>query len=152
MLVIRRSPNREHSSAQPYPEPVPTSRTPSSLDSRPCRYDHAEAHFALGMSLGRLDQFDDAAEHVAKAASLGDRQALDMLPNIGADDCRTCSRAVRFSQIDNPDADITVGTHGIGWTCADCRTVLCGICVSGGQAGPFVRACPDCGGRLRILT
>ncbi|GGT84229.1 tetratricopeptide repeat protein [Streptomyces coeruleorubidus] len=116
------------------------------------RPDHAAAHFALGMSLGRLDEFDDAAEHIAKAASLGDRQALDMLPNIGADYCRTCGRAARFGQIDDQDADIVIGTIGGGWTCADCRTVLCGPCISGGRAGPFVRACPDCGGRMLVLT
>jgi Flp pilus assembly protein TadD len=116
------------------------------------RPDHAEAHFALGMSLGRLDQFGDAAEHVAKAASLGDRQALDMLPNIGADYCRTCGRAARFSKMDNPDADIIVSSPGFGWTCADCHTVLCDTCLTGGQEGLFIRACPDCRGRLRVLT
>jgi len=113
---------------------------------------HAEAHFALGMSLGRLDEFDDAAEHIAKAASLGDRQALDMLPDIGADYCRTCGRAARFGQVDNPDATIIIGIQGIGWTCADCHTILCGTCVSGGQGGLFSRACPNCGGRLEVLT
>ncbi|MEO3752749.1 tetratricopeptide repeat protein [Streptomyces sp. B6B3] len=116
------------------------------------RPDHAAAHLALGMALGRLDQFDDAAEHVAKAASLGDPQALDMLPKIGADYCRTCDRAVHISQVRNPDADIIVGAVRMGWTCADCHTVVCSTCVSGGRAGPFVRACPDCGGRLRVLT
>ncbi|TDD84415.1 tetratricopeptide repeat protein [Actinomadura rubrisoli] len=117
------------------------------------RPDHAEAHFALGMSLGRQHQIDDAVEHIAKGASLGDRKALDMLPKLGADYCRTCSGAARFGQIDNPDADIIVGTHdGFGWTCADCRTVLCGTCVSGGHARSFVLVCPSCGGRLRPLT
>jgi tetratricopeptide (TPR) repeat protein len=116
------------------------------------RPDHAAAHFVLGVSLGRLDRFDEAEEHVAKAAWLGDRQALDRLPTIGADYCRTCGRAARFGQIDNPDADIIVGAFGGGWTCADCHTVLCGTCVSGGQGRLFVRACPDCGGRLRVLT
>ncbi|GAA4704453.1 Tetratricopeptide repeat-containing protein [Promicromonospora umidemergens] len=116
------------------------------------RPDHADAHFALGVALGRLDQLDDAADHIAKAASLGDRQALDMLPNIGADYCRRCGRAARFGQINNPDADIFVGSIGIGWACTGCRTILCGTCVSGGQAESWVLACPSCGGRLSVLT
>jgi hypothetical protein len=114
--------------------------------------DHAEAHLALGVSLGRLDQFDEAAEHIAMAASLGDRQALDRLPKIGADYCRTCGGAARFGQIDNSDADIIVGTGRTGWYCMECETILCGTCVSGGQQGLLMLACPDCGGGLRVLT
>lgn len=118
------------------------------------RPEHAEGLFLLGVSLGRLDKFDEAAEHVAKAAALGDEQALARLPMIGIDYCRHCARPAEF-RTGLSDTDIVIVDIKAGWTCAGCRTVLCGTCAGGATgASPGVKipVCPDCGGRLRVLT
>jgi Flp pilus assembly protein TadD len=115
------------------------------------RPEHAEAHLVLGMSLGRLDHFDEADEHLARAAFLGDEQARRILPTAGAEYCRRCGGVARFADAE-PTADIVVAGPGLGLACDSCRTVLCGTCVSGGESGPMRFVCPECDGRLRVLT
>lgn len=115
------------------------------------RPDHAEAHLVLGMSLGRLDQFDEADEHLARAAFLGDEQARTILPTVGAQYCRACGGVARFADAE-PTADIVVAGPGLGLTCDGCHTVLCGTCVSGNESGPMRLVCPECDGKLRVLT
>jgi tetratricopeptide (TPR) repeat protein len=114
------------------------------------RPEHPEAHLVLGMSLGRLGRFDEAEDHMARAASLGDRQARELLPELGIDLCHTCERPVRFGR--GSDADIVVMGPRMGVTCADCHTVRCAPCANRGRFGVMQRDCPDCGGPLRLLT
>ncbi|MFD7407352.1 hypothetical protein ACFV7R_32855 [Streptomyces sp. NPDC059866] len=98
-----------------------------------------------------MDEFDEAEEHMAKAASLGDRQVRELLPQIGIDYCRKCTRPAQFRS-GGTDADIVFVDIKAGMECAKCRTVLCGTCASGGRLGPVSLACPDCSGQLRVLT
>jgi hypothetical protein len=102
------------------------------------------------VALVRVDDVDLGVDHIAKAASLGDQQALEMLPEVGADFCRKCARPAYFGR-GNADADIVVTTPGIGMSCLDCQIVLCGTCATGGRFGPMRPACPGCGGLLRGL-
>jgi tetratricopeptide (TPR) repeat protein len=115
------------------------------------RPEHDDAHFILGVALGRMDKFKEAETHLARAASLGNQQAQERLPRVGADYCRRCARAVQISG-NVEDADIIFLTPDDGLSCADCHTVLCTACAGMGP-GPQPRpGCPDCGGRLRLLT
>ncbi|WP_163505784.1 tetratricopeptide repeat protein [Fodinicola acaciae] len=115
------------------------------------RPDHAEAHLVLGGSFGRLEDYDQADVHLAKAASLGNLQARERLAKVGADFCRKCAAPAKFSAGDT-DADVVVAHFGMGLRCASCHAVLCGRCASGGHEGPMLRTCPDCGGRLDWLS
>ncbi|MFI6344346.1 tetratricopeptide repeat protein [Streptomyces sp. NPDC050560] len=137
-----------------------------SVEMRP---EHAEARLVLGMSLGRLGEFAEAEVHMAKAASLGDRQARGLLPGIGIDYCRACGGPAHFRAGDNGDGGDGEGGEGVGgeggggpaiivtdinagMRCARCHTVRCGPCATGGRLGPMILDCPDCGGPLEVLT
>lgn len=109
--------------------------------------EHAEAHFALGMALGRVDKLDEGLEHIAKAASLGDEKAREMMPRLGADYCRKCAKPADFGSV-KTDADVIIVGPRIGMICADCHIVLCGPCARRDQR----LDCPDCGGSLQVLT
>lgn len=114
--------------------------------------DHDDAHFILGVALGRMDRFGEAETHLARAAWLGNGQARERLPKVGADYCRRCGASVQVASGDGEGADVRVLTLDIGIRCTDCHTVLCTGCAGIGPGVQTPRSCPDCGGRLRPLT
>jgi Flp pilus assembly protein TadD len=113
---------------------------------------HDDAHLVLSGALGRLEEFDLAEEHCAKAASLGNEQARTRLRSLGADYCRRCGGPARFGKELEPRPDILFFTVRNGMTCKDCHTILCGHCASGGQLGIVRTPCPKCGQPMQPLT
>ncbi|QKW07600.1 tetratricopeptide repeat protein [Streptomyces sp. NA04227] len=115
------------------------------------RPEHAEGLFALGMALGRTGELDTGLAHISKAASLGEPKALEMLPQLGADYCRACTRPAHYAKGDTSASILVMGPN-IGMSCESCRTVLCGPCARRDRFGPMVLNCPDCEGPLAPLS
>lgn len=114
--------------------------------------DHDDAHLTLAVALGRMERFEQAETHLARSASLGNRQARERLLRVGADYCRRCARSVRIASGEGDGANIRFLTMDIGLRCTDCGTVLCTACAGIGPGVQAPRPCPDCDGRLRPLT
>jgi tetratricopeptide (TPR) repeat protein len=113
--------------------------------------DHAEAHNALGMTLGRLGRHDEADIHLARAAYLGHVQAFGTLAAMDMDYCRNCAAPVNYSSAPDP-ADIVIVSAAVGWSCASCGAVSCGDCASDGGRSPMDPRCPRCGRDVDVLT
>jgi tetratricopeptide (TPR) repeat protein len=115
-----------------------------------------EAHFNLGILLGKNGSFSEANSHIAKAAILGLGQALNMMlglsENGGAVTCDLCAGSASIPKNVNTDADIRWVGPNIAFYCPLCISVICSECGRKSSQVTMNPVCSTCGTKLKLLS
>jgi tetratricopeptide (TPR) repeat protein len=108
--------------------------------------DHSEVHNSIGMALGKLGRYQEAAVHIVQAVRLGHPQAAETMRKLDMDYCRECHRPVYRTP--TAQADVHVIEPTVGMECTACHEVFCIPCLQEVADSIIIPPCPRCGGGL----
>jgi len=107
-----------------------------------------DAQYNLGLVLGRLERYDEADKHMAKAAYMGSEEAKEVLAKMSMATCKGCGEPVENVHV--PDTPIVFAAE-VPWKCGSCG-VFCAKCVDKSQKGLVLGAlCPKCNREMQVF-